>query len=208
MNDYKREFLLHLVRTGAIRFGSFRLKSGRLSSYFINIADAMRTGMDALKVADAYVKKIEEAKINFDFIYGIAYKGISIAALIATRYVQKGIDVRWGYNRKMEKDHGEGGIIVGDIQRGDRVLIVDDVISTGFTKLESWLKLGYSFEGIKPAGVLVGIDREEMDNDYKKRFKEYGLYIYSILSASDIFDYIGGKYDCNKIGRYGGSECG
>jgi len=193
MNDYKREFLLHLVRTGAIRFGSFRLKSGRLSPYFINIADAMRTGMDALNVADVYVKKIEEAKINFDFIYGIAYKGISLAALIAMRYALKGIDVRWGYNRKMEKDHGEGGMIVGDIQRGDRVLIVDDVISTGFTKLESWLKLNYSFEDIKPAGVLVGIDREEMDSGYRKRFEEYGLFIYSILSVSEIFDYIGGK---------------
>jgi len=193
MNDYKREFLLHLVGTGAIRFGSFRLKSERLSPYFINIADAMRTGKDALKVADAYVQKVEEAKVKFDFIYGIAYKGIPIAALIAMRYAQKGIDVRWGYNRKTEKDHGEGGIIVGDIQRGDRVLIVDDVISTGFTKLESWLKLNYSFEDIKPAGVLVGVDREEMDSDYRKKFEECGLYIYSILSASDIFDYIGGK---------------
>jgi len=193
MNDYKHEFLLHLVSTGAIRFGSFKLKSGRLSPYFINIASAMRTGMDALKVADAYVKKIEEAEINFDFVYGIAYKGISIAALIATQYVQKGIDVRWGYNRKTEKDHGEGGMIVGDIQRGDRVLIVDDVISTGFTKLESWLKMDYSFEDIKPAGVLVGIDREEMDSDYRKRFEERDLFIYSILSVSDIFDYIGGK---------------
>ena len=193
MNDYKREFLLHLVGTGAIRFGSFRLKSGCLSPYFINSADAMRTGRDALKVADAYVKKIEDAKIKFDFIFGIAYKGIPIAALIAMRYAQEGINVRWGYNRKTEKDHGEGGIIVGDIQRGDRVLIVDDVISTGFTKLESWLKLNYSFEDIKLAGVLVGVDREEMDSDYRKRFEEYGLCIYSILSASDIFDYIGGR---------------
>jgi len=149
--------------------------------------------MDALKVADAYVKKIEEAKIKFDFVYGIAYKGISIAALIAMRYAQKGINIRWGYNRKTEKDHGEGGMIVGDIQRGDRILIVDDVISTGFTKLESWLKLDYSFEDIKPVGILVGIDRGEMDSGYRKRFEECGLYIYSILSASDIFDYIGGK---------------
>ena len=193
MNDYKRDFLLHLVRTGAIKFGSFRLKSGRLSPYFINIADAMRTGKDALKVADAYVKKIEEDKVKFDFIYGIAYKGISLAALIAMRYAQKGSDVRWGYNRKTEKDHGEGGMIVGGVQRGDRVLIVDDVISTGFTKLESWLKLDYSFEDIKPAGILIGIDREEMDNDYRKRFEECGLFIYSILSVSEIFDYIGGK---------------
>jgi len=193
MNDYKREFLLHLVGTGAIRFGSFKLKSGRISPYFVNIADAMRTGKDALRVADAYIKKIEEAKVKFNFIYGIAYKGISLAVLIAMRYAQEGINIRWGYNRKTEKDHGEGGIIVGDIQSGDRVLIVDDVISTGFTKLESWLKLDYSFEDIKPAGVLVGIDREEMDSDYRKRFEEYGLYIYSILSVSDIFDYIGGK---------------
>jgi len=193
MNDYKREFLLHLVGTGAIRFGSFKLKSGRISPYFVNIADAMRTGKDALRVADAYIKKIEEAKVKFDFIYGIAYKGISLAVLIAMRYAQEGINIRWGYNRKTEKDHGEGGIIVGDIQSGDRVLIVDDVISTGFTKLESWLKLDYSFEDIKPAGVLVGIDREEMDSDYRKRFEEYGLYIYSILSVSDIFNYIGGK---------------
>ena len=193
MNDYKHEFLLHLVSTGAIRFGSFKLKSGRLSPYFINIASAMRTGMDALKVADAYVKKIEEAKVKFDFIYGIAYKGISLAVLIAMRYAQEGINIRWGYNRKTEKDHGEGGIIVGDIQSGDRVLIVDDVISTGFTKLESWLKLDYSFEDIKPVGILVGIDREEMDSDYRKRFEECGLSIYSILSVSEIFDYIGGK---------------
>jgi len=193
MNDYKRDFLLHLVRTGAIKFGSFRLKSGRLSPYFINIANAMRTGKDALKVADAYVKKIEEDKVKFDFIYGIAYKGISLAALIAMWYAQKGSDVRWGYNRKTEKDHGEGGMIVGGVQRGDRVLIVDDVISTGFTKLESWLKLDYSFEDIKPAGILIGIDREEMDNDYRKRFEECGLFIYSILSVSEIFDYIGGK---------------
>jgi len=193
MNDYKREFLLHLVSTDAIKFGSFKLKSGRISPYFVNIADAMRTGKDALKVADAYVKKIEEAKVKFDFIYGIAYKGISIAALIAMRYAQEGINIRWGYSRKTAKDHGEGGMIVGDIQGGDRVLIVDDVISTGFTKLESWLKLNYSFEDIKPAGVLIGIDREEMDNDYRKRFEEYGLYIYSLLSASEIFDYIGGK---------------
>ena len=193
VKNYKEDFLTHLVKTGAIRFGSFKLKSGRISPYFVNIADAMRTGKDALRVADAYIKKIEEAKVKFDFIYGIAYKGISLAVLIAMRYAQEGINIRWGYNRKTEKDHGEGGIIVGDIQSGDRVLIVDDVISTGFTKLESWLKLDYSFEDIKPAGVLVGIDREEMDNDYKKRFKECGLYIYSILSASDIFDYIGGK---------------
>jgi len=193
MNDYKHEFLAHLVKTGAMRFGLFKLKSGRISPYFVNIADAMRTGMDALKVADAYVQKIKKAKIKFDYIHGIAYKGVPIAALIAMRYAQEGIDIRWGYDRKAEKDHGEKGRLVGDIQEGDKVLIVDDVISTGFSKLESWLKLQYAFEDVQPAGVLVAVDREEMDGDYRAKFEEYGLDIYSILLVSEIFDFIGGK---------------
>jgi len=150
----------------------------------------MRTGMDALKVADAYVKKIEEAKIDFNFIYGIAYKGISIAALIGMRYAQEGINIKWGYNRKIEKDHGEGGIIVGNIQEDDRVLIVDDVISTGFTKLETWQKLKDAHKNIKPSGILVAVDREEMQEDYRKKLKEYGLNVYSIVSISEIFDFI------------------
>ena len=193
MNDYKREFLAHLVKTGAIRFGSFKLKSGRISPYFVNIAGAMRTGVDALKVADAYINKIKEAKIKFDYIHGIAYKGIPIAALIVMRYAQNGINIRWGYERKIEKDHGERGKLVGDIQEGDGILIVDDVISTGFSKLESWLKLQYAFEDVKPAGVLVAVDREEMDSDHRAKFEEYGLDIYSILLVSEIFDFIGGK---------------
>jgi len=131
LNDYKREFLLHLVRTGAIRFGSFRLKSGRLSPYFINIADAMRTGSDAVKVANAYAVRIKELGIEFDYIHGVAYKGIPLAALVAMRLSEWGINKRWGYDRKEEKRYGEEGAIVDELRDGDTVLIVDDVISTG-----------------------------------------------------------------------------
>lgn len=193
MNDYKREFLLHLVRTGAIRFGSFRLKSGRLSPYFINIADAMRTGSDAVKVANAYAARIKELDIEFDYIHGAAYKGIPLAALMAAKLSESGIDKRWGYDRKEEKRHGEKGAIVGDLRDGDTVLIVDDVITTGATKVESWLKMATMRKDVKPAGILVAVDREETSDADKKMLGEYQLRLHSILRITEIFEFL-----CNR----------
>jgi len=179
LNDYKREFLLHLVRTGAIRFGSFRLKSGRLSPYFINIADAMRTGGDAVKVANAYATRIKELDIEFDYIHGAAYKGIPLAALVAMRLSEWGINKRWGYDRKEEKRYGEEGAIVGELREGDTVLIVDDVITTGATKVESWLKLASMRRDVKPAGILVAVDREETSDTDRKMLARYHLSLHS-----------------------------
>ena len=190
LNDYKREFLLHLVRTGAIRFGSFRLKSGRLSPYFINIADAMRTGSDAVKVANAYAARIKELDIEFDYIHGAAYKGIPLAALVAMRLSEWGINKRWGYDRKEEKRYGEEGAIVGELRDGDTVLIVDDVITTGATKVESWLKLASMRRDVKPAGILVAVDREETSDADKKTLARYQLSLYSILKITEIFKFL------------------
>ena len=190
LNDYKREFLLHLVRTGAIRFGSFRLKSGRLSPYFINIADAMRTGSDAVKVVNAYAARIKELDIEFDYIHGAAYKGIPLAALVAMRLSEWGINKRWGYDRKEEKRYGEEGAIVGELRDGDTVLIVDDVITTGATKVESWLKLASMRRKVKPAGILVAVDREETSDADKKMLEEHHLKLYSILKITEIFEFL------------------
>jgi len=190
LNDYKREFLLHLVRTGAIRFGSFRLKSGRLSPYFINIADAMRTGSDAVKVANAYAARIKELDIEFDYIHGAAYKGIPLAALVAMRLSEWGINKRWGYDRKEEKRYGEEGAIVGELRDGDTVLIVDDVITTGATKVESWLKLASMRRDVKSAGILVAVDREETSDADKKMLARYQLSLYSILKITEIFEFL------------------
>jgi orotate phosphoribosyltransferase len=183
------DFLMHLVKTGAIKFGSFRLKSGRTSPYFVNIADAMRTGMDALKVADAYVAKIMELGTEFNYIHGAAYKGIPLASLVAVRLSERGIDKRWGYDRKEEKRHGEKGAIVGDLRDGDTVLIVDDVITTGATKVESWRKLA-SMRNVKPAGILVAVDREELSETDKKLLEEVPLRMYSILRITEIFEFL------------------
>jgi len=199
LNDYKREFLLHLVRTGAIRFGSFRLKSGRLSPYFINIADAMRTGSDAVKVANAYVARIKELDIEFDYIHGAAYKGIPLAALVAMRLSEWGINKRWGYDRKEEKRHGEEGAIVGELRDGDTVLIVDDVITTGATKMESWLKLASMRRDVKPAGILVAVDREETSDADRKMLARYQLSLYSILKITEIFEFLHNRVINGKV---------
>ncbi len=188
-NDYRHEFLLHLVRTGAIRFGSFRLKSGRLSPYFINIADAMRTGTDAIRVANAYAMRIKELGIEFDYIHGAAYKGIPLAAIIAMQLSEWKINKRWGYDRKERKQHGEEGVIVGELRDDDTVLIVDDVITTGATKVESWLKLAIH-KDINPAGILVAVDREELGDSDKKMLGKYQLKLYSILRITEILEFL------------------
>ncbi len=192
LKGYKEDFLLHLIQTGAIKFGEFKLKSGRISPYFINIAEAMRSGRDAVKVADAYVAAIAEIGTDFDYIHGAAYKGIPLSALMAARLSEVyQIDKRWGYDRKEKKAHGVPAeeLIIGDLRDGDTVIIVDDVITTGATKAESWSKLTV-VRNVKPKGILVAVDREELSDVDKKLLVERHLIMYSILKITEIFDFL------------------
>jgi len=200
MKDYEERFLLHLVKTGAIKFGEFRLKSGRISPYFINLADAMKTGEDAIEVADAFVAKIMEIGTDFDYIHGAAYKGIPLAALIAARLSElHNINVRWGYDRKEKKEHGVPSeeIIVGDLRDNDTVLIVDDVITTGMTKIEIWEKL--KVKKVRPKGIVVAVDREELSDADKEMLKNKRLNIFPILRITQIFDFLLNKEINGKI---------
>jgi len=200
MKDYEERFLLHLVKTGAIKFGEFRLKSGRISPYFINLADAMKTGEDAIEVADAFVAKIMEIGTDFDYIHGAAYKGIPLAALIAARLSElHNINVRWGYDRKEKKEHGVPSeeIIVGDLRDDDTVLIVDDVITTGMTKIEIWEKL--KVKKVRPKGIVVAVDREELSDADKEILKNKRLNIFPILKITQIFDFLLNKEINGKI---------
>ncbi len=200
MKDYEERFLLHLVRTGAIKFGEFRLKSGRISPYFINLADAMKTGEDAIEVADAFVAKIMEIGTDFDYIHGAAYKGIPLAALIAARLSElHNINVRWGYDRKEKKEHGVPSeeVIVGDLRDNDTVLIVDDVITTGMTKIEIWEKL--KVKRVRPKGIVVAVDREELSDADKEMLKNKRLNIFPILRITQIFDFLLNKEINGKI---------
>jgi len=194
---------MHLLESGAIKFGEFRLKSGRVSPYFVNIAVAINTGRRASETADAYVAEIVDGAVgtDFDYIHGPAYKGIPLSVLIAEKLWSggrgqdaRGVDLRWGYDRKEEKRYGDPSEtrIVGDLRDGDSVLIVDDVVVTGKTKIDNWAKLT-DYRDLSPKGILVAVDRQEVDeagNDTIEMLTDAGLTVYPILKITEIFDYL------------------
>jgi len=158
MKDYQREFLDFCLATGVLRFGEFTLKSGRVSPYFFN-AGLFNTGRSLARLGWFFAQAIRHAGIEFDMLYGPAYKGIPLACTTAIALAEHfDRDVPYAFNRKEAKKHAEGGIIVGHPLQG-RVLIVDDVISAG-------ISVGESVEIIRqsaatPAGVVIALNRQE-----------------------------------------------
>ena len=158
IKDYQLEFLDFCLATGVLRFGEFTLKSGRVSPYFFN-AGLFNTGKSLARLGWFYAQAIRHAGIEFDMLYGPAYKGIPLACTTAIALAEHfEHDVPYAFNRKEAKKHAEGGIIVGHPLQG-RVLIIDDVISAG-------LSVGESVEIIRlaaatPAGVVIALNRQE-----------------------------------------------
>lgn len=175
MQDYQRDFLNFALDTGVLRFGEFTLKSGRVSPYFFN-AGLFNTGAALARLGRFYAQTIVDSGIEFDVLYGPAYKGIPLAAVTAAAlHDQHNLDVPYAFNRKEAKSHGEGGSIVGHALEGD-ILIIDDVITAGTAIRESMDII--DAEGAKPAGVVIALDRQEkgkgessaiqeVENDYK-----------------------------------------
>ena len=188
MRAFEESFLNHLLERGALKFGRFTLKSGKTSPYFVNIATAMNTGKGASLTASAYTSKIlNDVGLEFDYLHGPAYKGIPIAALISAKlYELEGADKRWGYDRKEAKDYGDTAdkFFVGDMQKGDRVLMLDDVITDGGTKLKNFE--GLIDMGLEPVAILVAVDRGELTSENQQKLDEMGVKIYSILQVEDL----------------------
>jgi len=157
VKDYQNKFLKIALQTQALEFGTFKLKSGRLSPYFFNAAK-MLDGGNLYELGLCYVEAIQDNKLNFDSIYGPAYKGIFLASIVSMGFSQNGIKYPLSFNRKEIKNHGEGGNIIGPNPKGD-VLIVDDVLSAGTAARES-IELIDSV-GAKPKNFIVGLDRQE-----------------------------------------------
>jgi len=130
MSDYRARFLQLALHVRALRFGQFTLKSGRLSPYFFN-AGRFDSGAAMAELAGCYADAIEASGVQFDLLFGPAYKGIPLATAIGVEFARRGRDLPLAFNRKEAKDHGEGGTLIGAPLDGRRVLIVDDVITAG-----------------------------------------------------------------------------
>lgn len=152
-----QDFVCFAVESGVLRFGEFRTKAGRLSPYFFN-AGLFDDGLKMGRLAEFYAKALVASGIEFDMVFGPAYKGIPLAATVAVELARLGRNVPFAYNRKEVKDHGEGGTLVGAPLKG-RVLIVDDVMSAGTAARESIAIIRAA--GATPYAVAIALDRQE-----------------------------------------------
>ncbi len=194
MEGYKREFIQFLESAGVLKFGDFTAKSGRKIPYFINAGD-IKTGDQISKLGEFYAKAyFEKLGKKQAVLYGPAYKGIPIAVSAAVALSKEGLDVPFFFNRKEEKDHGEGGVFVGyKPQAGQEVVIVEDVITAGTAIRESMAILS-PLEGVKVAAVFVMVDRKEKGKTDKSAMaevgEEYGFPVYSVVDVYDIIEYL------------------
>lgn len=152
-----QEFVAFAVDAGVLRFGEFKTKAGRLSPYFFN-AGLFDDGAKLGRLAQFYAQRLQASGLEFDMIFGPAYKGITLAAAVSIELARLGRNVPFAYNRKEAKDHGEGGTLVGAPVQG-RVLIIDDVISAGTSVRESIAMIQAA--GATPCGVAIALDRQE-----------------------------------------------
>jgi orotate phosphoribosyltransferase len=189
MQAYKKEFLELAVELDVLRFGEFTLKSGRVSPYFFD-AGLFNTGYAAAKLGRFYSSAISESDIEFDMLFGPAYKGIPLVTLAAASLAEhRDIDVSYAFDRKEAKGHGEGGSIVGAPLAG-RVLIVDDVITAGTAVREACNTITRA--GAEVAGLVISLDREEIGQDSRSAVQELEqtlrIPVISIVKLEDLID--------------------
>ena len=159
MSDHRTRFLQLALDADALRFGEFTLKSGRVSPYFFN-AGRFDRGASIAALAGCYADAIEASGLDFDLLFGPAYKGIPLATALACEYARRGRDLPLAFNRKEAKAHGEGGTLIGAPLAGRRVLVVDDVITAGTAIREALATIAGA--GGQVAGIVVALDRQEI----------------------------------------------
>ena len=156
-----QEFVQFSVEAGVLRFGDFKTKAGRQSPYFFNTG-FFDDGMKLMRLGEFYARRLLASGVEFDMLFGPAYKGITLAAAVAIGLARHGKNVGYAYNRKEAKDHGEGGTLVGAPVKG-RVMIIDDVITDGASKREAADLI--RAVGAEPVGVAITMDRQERARD-------------------------------------------
>ncbi|WP_445773032.1 orotate phosphoribosyltransferase [Shewanella sp.] len=194
MKAYQREFIEFAIDRQVLRFGEFTLKSGRTSPYFFN-AGLFNTGKDLARLGRFYAAALMDSGIDFDLLFGPAYKGIPIATTTAVALCDHhDVDIPYCFNRKEAKTHGEGGSLVGSELKG-KVMLVDDVITAGTAIRESMDII--NAHNAQLAGVLIALDRQEKGKGELSAIQEverdFGCQIVSIIKLTDLINYLSEK---------------
>ncbi len=189
-------FVQFAIESGVLRFGEFKTKAGRMSPYFFN-AGLFDDGLKLGRLAGFYADRILQSGIPFDMVFGPAYKGIPLGATLAVELARRGHPTPFAYNRKEAKDHGEGGVLVGAPLQGQRVLIVDDVISAGTSVRESIAMIQAA--GGTPVAVAIALDRQERgasggvdlpESAVQQVQREHGLAVHAIATLADLLEFV------------------
>ena len=201
MQPIQEQFIEFALEADVLRFGEFKTKAGRLSPYFFN-AGLFNTGALLDRLGEFYAKTLlaarDAGRIEFDMIFGPAYKGIPLAASVAMNLSRLGCDVPWAFNRKEAKDHGEGGNIVGyKPQDGDRVIIIEDVITAG-TAIRETMPVLKGCADVKVTDMFISVNRCEVGQNPDKTAvmevgEEFGIKVHALVTVQDIREYLADK---------------
>ncbi len=197
-HDYRSRFLQLALDADALRFGEFTLKSGRLSPYFFN-AGRFDSGKAMAELAACYADAIEASPLQFDLVFGPAYKGIPLATAVACEFARRGRDLPLAFNRKEAKTHGEGGSLIGAPLAGRKVLIIDDVITAGTAIREALAIIRQA--GGTASGIAIALDRQErMREDTAASAaqavaQEHGICVVAVAGLADLLAFAGERDD-------------
>jgi orotate phosphoribosyltransferase len=217
LTEEKKEFIALMAAAGVLRFGNFVAKSGRHTPYFINTGN-YRTGSQLASLGGFYAAMV--ARVlgdDFSAMFGPAYKGIPLAAACAIALAERyGIDKPYFFNRKEEKDHGEGGSIIGyKPQAGDKLILIEDVITAG-TALREVMPLLRSFGDVRVTDMFISVDRREHGRNPGKTAvmeaaEEFGLRVHALVTVEDIREWLedtgGDKEDLRRLDEYQAAYC-
>jgi orotate phosphoribosyltransferase len=193
VSDYRKDFIAFCIESGALKFGNFTTKSGRVSPYFFNIG-AFASGAALERLAQFSAKAIVASGVKFDMMFGPAYKGIALAAATAIVLARSGRDIPYAFNRKEAKDHGEGGDTIGAPVAG-RVLIVDDVLTAGTAVRESLALI--RARGATPVALAIALDRMERGQGAASAIREieerHAISVVAIANLDDLTGWLQGR---------------
>ncbi|HVT33981.1 MAG TPA: orotate phosphoribosyltransferase [Nevskiaceae bacterium] len=191
MQSYQSAFLSLALSSEVLRFGQFTLKSGRQSPYFFNLGK-ISSGAAMRELGRAYAQALAASGVEYDMLFGPAYKGIPLVTTVAVALAEAGRDVPYAYNRKEAKDHGEGGTLVGAPPKG-RVVIVDDVLTAGTALREAVALLRSA--GAQPVAAIIALDRQEKGASGRSAVQEMeqdsGVRVIPLVTLRDVLAYLG-----------------